>query len=63
MIKFRGEFIALYGQIKTLEKEAQSVRDRAALGDLLGSLEDMSRQAHSGAHFTYAPLSELAALQ
>ena len=63
MIKFRGEFLALYSQLTALEQEAQSDRDRTALADLLSGLEDMSRQAHTGSSFTYTPLPELAALQ
>jgi hypothetical protein len=63
MIKFRGEFIALYGRIADLQREAQSDRDKTALQDLLDGLESMSRQAHNGSNFTYTPLAELASLQ
>jgi len=63
MVKFRSEFVALYGQIQALTRDAQSDRDKDAVQELLDQLEDMSRQAHSAGKFTYTTLSELAALQ
>jgi len=63
LTKFRSEFVALYKQVTALSREAQSDRDRDAVQGLLDDLEDMSRQAHNTAGFTYAALSELAALQ
>lgn len=61
--KFRNEFVALYNQVMELSQEAQSDRDRDAVQTLLNDLEDMSRQAHNASGFTYASLSEIAALQ
>ena len=63
IIKLRGEFIALYGQIEALRQETQSDRDRDALQKLLDDLEGMSSQAHNTSGFTYATLKELSTLQ
>ena len=63
MAKFRSEFVAIYRQVKTLEQEAQSDRDKESLSALMEQLEDMSRQAHTASGFTYATMSEIAALQ
>jgi len=63
MVKFRNEFVALYGQITALSQDAQSGRDTTAIQELVADLENMSRQAHKTSGFTYASLSELAALQ
>jgi len=53
----------LYGQITALSQDAQSGRDTTAIQELIADLENMSRQAHKTSGFTYASLSELAALQ
>jgi hypothetical protein len=63
MIKFRSEFVTLYGQVTELSRDAKSDRDKENVQKLLGDLEDMSRQAHNASGFTYAALSEIAALQ
>jgi len=63
IVKFRAEFVAIFNQIQSVLQDAQSDRDRQAVQQLLNDLEEMSRQAHYISKFTYASLSELAALQ
>lgn len=61
-IKLRGELIRLYQKQCELHAAAQSDSETALADSLLADLEDISRKAHEQTGFTYAPLSEIAAL-
>ncbi len=62
LIKFRGEYIRLYGMYESLRQKAESDTEKAMLEDLLSDLEKDSKAAHEAVNFTYAPLQQLAAL-
>ncbi|MEG2678829.1 MAG: AAA family ATPase [Oscillospiraceae bacterium] len=62
LIKFRGEYIRLYGMYEVLVQKAESDAEKAMLADLLSDLERDSKTAHDAVNFTYTPLEQLAAL-
>lgn len=62
LIKFRGEYIRLYGMYEALLKKAEGDSEKAMLADLLSDLERDSKAAHETVGFTYTPLEQLAAL-
>lgn len=62
LIKFRGEYIRLYGMYEALLQKAESDSEKAMLDDLLSDLEKDSKIAHEAVSFTYAPLRQLAEL-
>ena len=63
LIKLRGELVRLYQMQKEVEAAAQADNEKALAAQLLSNLEDVSRKAHETVGFTYAPLSQLEALQ
>lgn len=63
LIKLRGELVRLYQMQKEVEAAAQTDAEKTLAAQLLSNLEDVSRKAHETVGFTYAPLSQLEALQ
>lgn len=63
LIKLRGELVRLYQMQKEVEAAAQTDAEKILAAQLLSDLEDVSRKAHETVGFTYAPLSQLEALQ
>jgi len=63
LIKLRGELLRLYEAQQKLAAEAQSDNETALTAALLDDMEQISRQAHEAAGFTYTPLEQLAVLQ
>lgn len=63
LIKLRGEFVRLYRMQQEVEAAAQTDNERELAKKLLEDLEATSKKAHETVGFTYAPLSQLAALQ
>lgn len=62
LIKLRGELVRLYGMQQELASAAQTDSEKTLTAELLGDMEQLSRQAHETVGFTYAPLEQLAAL-
>lgn len=62
LIKFRGEYVRIYGMYETLLQKAEGDNEKAMLADLLSDLETDSKKAHEAVNFTYTPLSQLAVL-
>lgn len=62
LIKFRGEYIRLYGMYEALQQKSESDAEKAMLADLLSDLEKDSKTAHEAVNFTYTPLQQLAEL-
>ncbi len=63
LVKLRSELLRLYAMQKKLDGEAQSDNEHALTAELLRDMEQISRQAHEAAGFTYITLDQLAALQ
>ena len=63
LVKLRGELLRLYAMQKKLDSEAQSDNEHTLTAELLRDMEQISRQAHEAAGFTYITLDQLAALQ
>ncbi len=63
LIKLRAELVRLYRSQQELAAGAQSDSETAMAASLLDGLEQISKNAHEEAGFTYAPLAQLEALQ
>lgn len=63
LIKLRGELIRLYQMQQEMEAAAQTDNEKELAAKVLEGLETVSRKAHETVGFTYAPLSQLVALQ
>ena len=61
--KLRGELVRLYARQQELDAAAESDAEKAMTADLLAELEKINKTATEAVHFTYTPLSEVAALQ
>ena len=61
--KLRGELVRLYARQQELDAAAESDAEKAMTADLLAELEKINKAATEAVHFTYTPLSEVAALQ
>jgi AAA domain (dynein-related subfamily). len=61
--KFRNEFLDIYGNLQDLRNDNRTVDELALLDSAVTRLEELSVKAHAASSFTYAPLSELFALQ